>query len=421
MFFGFWYFYKNNQPNTPGEGTNFGFLFNPFGKTTPTPPKTDTPPTDVSGYVPPSEPETQNIKLKKISSMPIAGFGVFMKERLKVVPIIPTTEPNKSTTIKPIPPPTEFLPTVRYVARATGNLYQTFADKVVEQKFSNTVIPKVYEAYFANKGESVIMRYLKEDRRTIETFLGILPKELLGVEATGNNEIKGVFLPENITDISVSPDTMKIFYLFNSGGSTIGVTTDFLGSKKVQIFDSPYTEWLSFWPNIKMIALNTKPSNSVPGYLYFLDPGNKTFSKVLGDVSGLTTLTSPNGKLILYSNNGLSLNIFHTDTRNIDPVGVKTLSEKCTWSSGSDTLYCAVPQFINGASYPDSWYKGETSFLDAIWKIDLKNGTTTMLSNPVEVSGGEEIDGIKLVLDGTESYLFFVNKKDSFLWKLDLK
>ena len=431
IIFGFWYF-NRGQRGDQGEGTNFDFIFNPFGKTTPKPPTT-TPPADVSGYVPPPELETQAIKLRKVSSMPIAGFGIFMKERFKEIPNPSQSLPlsgegnnpappakGDSGGLKPTPPPTEFVGAVRYVARATGNIYQTFADVIDERKFSTTIIPKVHEAYFANKGESVIMRYLKEDARTIETFVGALPKELLGGDTTDNNEIKGIFLPEPITDVSVSPDTQKIFYLFPSGDGVVGVTADFLGSKKVQIFDSPFTEWLPSWPNVKTIALNTKSSGSALGYLYFLDTSKKAVGKILGDINGLTTLTSPDGKLILYGNGSLSLNIFHTDTRSSDLLGVRTLAEKCVWAGGNDILYCAVPNSINGALYPDAWYKGEVSFADAIWKIDLKSGTTTMLVNPVLVKG-EEIDGIKLALDESENYLFFVNKKDSFLWELELK
>jgi hypothetical protein len=43
-----------------------------------------------------------------------------------------------------------------------------------------------------------------------------------------------------------------------------------------------------------------------------------------------------------------------------------------------------------------------------------------MISDPA-VDGGQEVDGTKLALDVGANYLFFVNKKDSFLWKLDLK
>ncbi|MFA6077135.1 MAG: peptidoglycan-binding protein [Candidatus Paceibacterota bacterium] len=508
--FGFYYFQpETTEPGSENEntGTNFISQFNPFGsKKEPT--ETVTPSVEVSGYQPPVE-DIQK-KLNKVSTMPVAGFTVFSKERLKEIPIIvPTTAPsipynfgsvtlkNGSTgeavmeiqrflnntldlsleldgildaeiittikewqsnndlvadgivgaktkammyssvnqeiiTTKPKKPLTEFASALRYVDRATGNIYQTFADKIEEKKFSATIIPKVHEAFFDSKGESVIMRYLKEDERTIETFVGTLPKELLGGEAKDSNEIKGTFLPNNIKDISMSPDGSKIFYLFNVGDSVAGATFSFLNNKKAQIFDSPFTEWLSFWPAKNVITLTTKPSANVPGYMYSIDGAGKNLTKVLGGINGLTTLGSPDGKLILYSDNNLSLNIYHTDTRSSDLLGIKTLPEKCIWNKGgkaNDVIYCAVPKSINLNQYPDVWYQGEISFNDQIWKIDVKTGNGTMIVDPITVDRGPasssqgigEIDGIKLALDESENYLFFVNKKDSFLWKLDLE
>jgi peptidoglycan hydrolase-like protein with peptidoglycan-binding domain len=325
-------------------------------------------------------------------------------------------------TTKPTPPLTEFVPSLRYVDRATGNIYQTFADKIEERKFSITLIPKVYEAFFGSKGESVIVRYLNTDGKTIETFVGTLPREYLGADTTPENEVKGSFLPENITDISMSPDAGSAFYLFNVGDNIVGTTLNLSNNKKVQVFDSPFTEWLSLWPNSKMITFTTKPSSGIPGYMYGMDPtNNRNLNKILGDINGLTTFTSPNGKLVLYSDDILSLGVYHTDTKVPTPLGVKTLPEKCVWGKLSDIVYCAVPKSIDVGQYPDAWYQGEVSFSDQFWKIDIATGNATMVLDPITIAGGEEIDGIKLAMDEGENYLFFVNKKDSFLWELNLK
>ena len=172
VIFGFFYFYQpNNQTGGTTEGTNFLANFLPFGKSKTTTPTNTNTPTDVSGYVPTTEGETQNARLKKISSFPVAGYGVFMKR--EVYPdrsrgSVQVGEEIKNT--KPVVPPTEFAPALRYVNKATGNIYQTFVDRIDERKFSSTVIPRVYEAFFGNKGESVVMRYLKGDNKTIETF-----------------------------------------------------------------------------------------------------------------------------------------------------------------------------------------------------------------------------------------------------------
>ncbi len=169
-----------------------------------------------------------------------------------------------------------------------------------------------------------------------------------------------------------------------------------------------------------MIKLTTKPSYTVPGHMYAINPTTKSFVRVLGDVYGLTTLTSPDGKLVLYSDSNLSLNIYDVNKKTSTPAGVRTLAEKCTWASVS-VLYCAVPNTVTPSQYPDSWYQGEISFSDKIWKIDVISGNTTIVGDPETTVGGEDIDGIKLMTDSSGKNLLFVNKKDSMLWGLELE
>ena len=430
VFVSFSSFKQSSTQNSTSSGTNFISNFFPFGKSNTTTPSSTETPTDVSGYVAPVDTTTipSTNKLQRVSNLQIAGYGVYMKERFKNVPVvtpdpsltIPEGNTNKKT-VKPTPPATEFVPALRYVEKATGNIYETFADNLDERKFSVTVIPQVYEAYFGNKGEAVVMRYLNDDGKTIETFTGSLPKEILGGDVSGNNEITGSFLPENISDLSMSFDALKIFYLFNTNNSAVGITAGVLGDKKSQVFTSPFTEWLSSWPNNKMITLTTKPSSNVPGYMYTVDPNAKNFTKILGNINGLTTLTSPSGKLVLYSDNNLSLNIYNIATKTPIPTGAKTLPEKCVWNNTSTIIYCAVPKFIDSGDYPDTWYQGEVSFNDEIWKIDAATGSASLVTDPSQLPGGEETDGIKLSLDDGENYLFFMNKSDYSLWELSLK
>lgn len=437
---------------TPGEvitdGTNFFSRLNPFGTTIP--PAGETPPVDVSGYVPETLPPALKVKLRKVSSMPVAGFGSFMKERLKSLPLpdVPATpeqnefgnqsnQSNKEEPLvapapiapkdkkpiidkKPVAPATEFALALRYVERETGNIYQTFADKIEERRFSTTIIPQVHEAHFGNKAQSVVMRYLQSDDTTIETFVGALPKEYLGADTNTTNEIKGYFLPENVADVSISPDGTRAFYLFGAGENMVGTILDLLTGKKTQVFESAFTEWLAWWSNAKLISLTTKASAFAPGHMYSLDSSTKNFTRTLGGISGLTTLTSPDAKLVLTSDSNLSLSLYQKDSKESINLGLRTLPEKCVWGKGSDVAYCAVPQTIESGLYPDSWYQGEISFTDQIWKIDTATLNTSFIEDPLQVVGGGEIDAIKLALDSDEEYLFFVNKKDSFLWELEL-
>ncbi len=419
------FLYINRTPTLLPDGSveesSFFSSWNPFRKN-PTPSGNNNPGdyTDNGEDIPISE--TLNFKMKKVSSMPIAGFGVFQKERIKE--LLVTSEPletEEATASKPVVQETEFAPAVRYVDKGKGIIYQTFADKISEEKFSATVIPQVYEAYFGGKGESVVMRYLKTDGETVETFVGTLPKELAREEHKDNNEVRGYFLPQNITDLATSADYTKMFYLFNLGEGVVGTTLEFLNNKKTQVFDSPFTEWTPSWPNSKTIMLNTRPASVVPGYLYKFDLGTRNLIRILGGINGLTTLTSPSGKLVLYSDSSLNLSIYRTDTKETTTLGVRTLPEKCLWGKSEATIYCAVPKSIPSGAYPDSWYQGEVSFEDEIWKIDAGSGIGNMIMDPLTEGRTDGIDATKLSLDDGEKYLFFVNKKDSFLWQLNLK
>jgi hypothetical protein len=438
--FGVFNFYKTTPTETVGEdtkGENFIADFLNFGKNNKTPsPQEENPEENILEAENNSitEIEMQKMKLSRISSIPIAGFTLFMKERFTSIEVAPSVLEDKQEKAIPAKETTEFVPALRYVEKATGNVYQTFVDNIDERKFSNTTIPTLHEAYFGDYGDMVIMRYLKipsiqdinktgTGNHTIATFTGSFPKEVLGADSTNGNELNGSFLPENITDISISPDTSLIFYLFNWKEGVAGTTASFLGANKAQIFDSQYTEWLSQWPNKNMITLTTKPASGVPGYMYTINPITENFKKVLGGINGLTTLTSPDGKLVLYGNDKLSLNIYNIDTGESQSLRVNTLPEKCIWGESSNIIYCTAPKFINEEfSYPDAWYQGEISFSDDIWKIDVLSGNASIiLKSSLDDQNTTEIDGIKLVLDSAEDYLFIINKKDSYLWGLELK
>jgi len=400
----FFWLTRNEPAPAPGEEgvTNFWQQFNPFRSDAPTPPA---PPGEESP--PTSDIPPLTSQFRRVSSMPVAGYAVFQRERYKVV--------EEGTTTTPSAPEVEIAPALRYVARVTGNIYQTFADTIDERRFTNTLVPRVYEAFFGNKAEAVVMRRLKENGKTIETFVGSLPKEVLGGDASGENEVSGTFREDNIADLAVSLDGTKIFYLLGSGENTVGITDNILGGKRVQVFDSPFNEWLSGWPSLKLITLATKPSGLVPGHLYALNPDTKSLQNILSGISGLTALGSPDGKLILYADGNLSLSIYAPEGRTTVSTGVRTLPEKCVWAKASALIYCSVPGFVPSGIYPDDWYQGEVSFADAIWRIDAETGTGTVVFNPAET-----LDGIKLILDESENYLFLVDKSTSILWELEL-
>lgn len=304
-------------------------------------------------------------------------------------------------------PKYEQAPSIRYVERMNGHIYKMFLDTKIKEKISNSTIPSIYEAFFDTTGQTVIYRYLSEDK-TINSFIATLGAP------------KGEFLPQNISDLNISQDKTKFFYLTENSNGVTGVTGTFGNTKREMVFNSPFTEWLSQWTSGQKIYLTTKASYSANGSVFLLDTTNKTLSKIFGGIMGLTTMVNPSGSLVLYSTStktGPRLGVFDIAQHSTKDLGVYGLPEKCVWNN-NNLIYCAIPNTIIGSQYPDSWYQGLVSFDDYFLKINTTTGEKTTLANSINEI---PIDGTHLFLDQKEENLFFINKKDSTLWSLNLK
>jgi hypothetical protein len=347
-------------------------------------------------------------KLRQITTSPIAGAVVF-KASTTTQNTGSDSNDNSTTTDSYI---------VRYMDRATGYIYETSINNIKPKRISNTTIPRVYEVFFNKKPDSVILRYL-DDNKKIESYYATINNE----ENKDEGSLVGSFLQKDIKIINTSPDKTKVFYMFNGGDNVIGVKSDFNGKNKTQIFNFPFKEWLSQWVNKKYIYITTKPSSEVPGYLYSISTKKGNMERVFGDINGLTTLANNSGDTILYSEssrNGFSTGIYRKESNETEKISLTTFPEKCVWSSDNITAFCGVPIYFDSGEYPDIWYQGITSFSDELWKINTKTGAYDFIIDPFENSN-TEIDAINLFLSEDENYLFFTNKKDTTLWVLNLK
>ncbi len=436
-----WYFIKgkNGTPPLPGFPS-----FNPSGNTTPT------------------EPTNTNIggggvkKLIKITDRPVAGAGSVFELAVKIITPPKNNKTNKTTNkttdtkntttnnsvgtstsgslygttpttgtsttptaSAPAPETTPITPDkvlIRYVERATGNVFESPVPDVVETRLSSTRIPQIHDALFGNGGKSVVLRYVKEDNQTIETFAGQVP-------ATPEGEMQGVFFNENITNMTVSPDSSRLFYLFNFDTGATGTTSGFAGDNKFQLFDMPYTEWLSQWINTKNILLTTKASGLASGYAYSVDSTSGVFNKVLGNINGLTTLGSPDGKWILYNSyegQSLSLGLYNTEEKSLKPYAIGDLPEKCAFTADSLYIYCGAPKKIPGGLYPDDWYQGSVLFTDSVIRFNITTGGVESVAD-VSMIAGVDIDVYKPFIDPTGQYFVFEDKHNYSLWALALQ
>lgn len=382
-----YYFVLQGTSGTTGGTSGVFKNFFPFGGGTPATTtvitSTETPPVTtptISNY-------TQ--KLRKISSEPVAGAGVM---------------DFKAGTV------------VRHIEKATGHIFETELFSPSQNRISNTTIPMVYDAVWGNNNNSLIARYLKDDNQTIDAY-SVLIKP---ISTTTENIISAIKLPGNLVDISVLGSS--VFSLEKTDSSSIGYISNFDGSKRVQIWNSPIREVLSQYVTPRIVALTTKPESTVGGFLFFVDTGNARITTVLSNIFGLSTLVNDLATQVLVLDQGVgpTLSMFDIRNNSFTRMTPLTFPEKCVWGKKDrNIVYCAVPEeYIDNTSLT-SWYLGSISYTDDIWKYDIKNQTSSMIEGLYNDSG-EKIDVIKPILSQNEQYIVFINKIDGSLWSLDL-
>jgi hypothetical protein len=304
---------------------------------------------------------------------------------------------------------------VRYIERATGHISEVQNDSAKVIKISNTTIPKVYEALWSNDGIRLLIRYIKDDSQRIRTFYARIATTTRPEQA-----IEGVFLADDIREISVSGS--KAFYMTENTSGSTGVLSNMDGSSKTSVFNSSFADWRYSLASPSIATIFSRPSGTTEGSAYLLNVGSGNYTKI-SELPGLVALSNSDGSKVLLSaivNRGLSTMVFDSKSGLSTDLGIQTIADKCVWSAkNKNIVFCSIPTTLPNAVYPDGWYKGQISFEDSLWKIDVASGETESLFTP-ELEAGVSMDIFKLSLDQKENTIIFTNKKDMTVWAYKL-
>jgi len=296
---------------------------------------------------------------------------------------------------------------LRYVERETGHIKDLVLDTNTTVRVSNTTIPRIQEALWGNGGSLVALRYLGDDKETIETYLGVVGEEI-------GDTFSGAFLPKNIDTITLNPAAPEVFYLLDTNPGVVGRLYSAETGTTEAFFASPISEWLASWGG-STIFLSTKPSNGVLGFGYSVNPQTGVVAQILSNIPALTGLPNSTGDVLVgsVSNNTTNISLYGQVSGVAEDLSAgNTLPEKCVWLDDARAL-CAIPNTPK-QGLPDSWYQGIVSFNDSFWIISTDANLTDYLFDHTVTK--EEVDAISLVANSNASLVAFVNKKDSHLW-----
>ena len=341
-------------------------------------------------------------RLVRITSSPVS-FGTAVFDAL-----IPSTDVPVASTSSSSPPAMQLDVSVRYIDRASGNVFNYLAHKRQLIRLSNRTLPGIQTASWLRDGSVAYVQFLSKEGSTETVKSYALP-----ANGTG-----GFFLEDNLSQVNGVGSSTLFSLLTSSQGST-GTIAKSDGTNVRTLFSS-LLSLLTVMPAGSQYFAYTKPANTIPGYAFLINPNGST-SRILGPATGLSILPNASGTSVLYSyvtGGTVRLGVMNVATRTQTSLPLATFSEKCVWTSDGSAAYCAVPTALTG-TLPDDWYQGAVSFTDRIWKIDLSGRVATLIVDPSTVAK-TPIDAVNLSLDANNDVLVFTDKATGALWAYDL-
>lgn len=324
---------------------------------------------------------------------------------------------------------------VRYVEKETGYIFDVKIKDGTTTQITNTTIPRLYEAKWALHGNAVILRYLDDGplggiRDTIKTPLAYLSlPDASSTDPMGKLRLE--FLPDNITDVSISPNGKSLFYLLKTNDGVSGSIVDISTKVTKEVFRNSFSEWIPELLDNGEIILTTKASSAVKGYAYRYTPKTGAFERLIREKTGLITHANNSGSKILFAGNVSQNIIFGAyDPKGFNNHGgdityeqiipLSTLPEKCVWRGDDVHIFCAaMNSTLPQNTLPDEWYQGVVSFNDSFWSANIDSGEITLLANPQTLINNE-FDVITPTLSSDQGYFIFINKKDGTLWSMKI-
>ena len=302
---------------------------------------------------------------------------------------------------------------IKYYSRANGKTYQIGLDGASKKTISEKELPGLLDVSWSPDQTKVISRFASGSGFRFFLY--------------DYNEDKGFQLKNNL-DAVVWQNNNKILYKYfnpDTGERSLNIAdpdgTNWskiadLEYKNVSIAPIPRTALISFW-NSPDAALETKLETiSILG-------GSKT--SVFKNDFGVDYLWNGNGSYILLSHadqkNGSNIQLAITNDKGgeFKNLGIATFVSKAAWSKDNKTVFYALPSSLPGNStLPNDYISGKIITDDSFWKTNVVTGEKIKLLD----AGKSEtkIDARGLFLNADESMLFFVNKIDGKLYRIDL-
>lgn len=298
-------------------------------------------------------------------------------------------------------------PQIYFSEAGTGHIYSLNLQNGVETKISNITVAGARMAHISKGGTFAAVRAGEEEAGPLTIILFT------------NGGTESFIIDELVLDFTIT-DSYQLLYTTSDTDGVLGRSYDIEGRVSRTIFSVPFRQAVVEWGNHSEAThyVLPKPTRALEGYLYKIEKGTLGRMPVSG--YGLTTQNDDSLTLFTKANTDqYNLSIYDNQSGVSTEVSTFFFPEKCTISTAK-IMYCGNDErIVNDRAFPDNWYRGEVSYADNIWSLNLQTLQSNFLLNTLEVSG-RELDIVDVSLSNDEFSLYFKNKNDHTLWVYDV-
>lgn len=296
---------------------------------------------------------------------------------------------------------------IYYLDRSNGHIMSSDLDGNDERNLTNLTILETFDGVWSPAKNRVVIFYHEN---------GVVKKFVAATATT----TPSYFLPQGATAASWSPDGKRIAYLLRSGEETRVVIAEQNNRNTQVVHRTPIPDFTISWAAKNSILLVSRPSGLAPSLIMSLDPATQRVEPLLAGRRGMVILPAPDGGGFAFSQsspNGAAEGLWRYKFRGAEEnrLDTHTIAEKCAFTPDTKKIFCGQPKGLILSPSPDEWYKGAVSFSDTIVSIDFQTSRTETL-----MESGADVDMISPFVSPDGRYLFFQNKKDGTLWRLDI-
>lgn len=238
---------------------------------------------------------------------------------------------------------------------------------------------------------------------------------------------KGVQLKDNLDTVVWKSDDQILYKYYDakSGERSLNVAAPDgsnwkkltnLSIKDLFVAPVPATGLASFW--------NRADANKETAFatVSILGAEPKT---IFSGKFGADFLWNADGTKLLISHldakggNKLTLAVVDNQGEQYKDLGIPTLANKVAWSKNNKTLYFALAGSIPANSVlPNDYWAKKFYTTDTFWKVNLETGEKERLVDLDKIKN--QFDATDLFVNADESMLFFTNRVDGLLYRIDL-